>query len=291
MIESVPPIVKVLAAAVAFSALLATVVGRRGGKYRGLPGWGGFWVLFAPLLVTLSRGDRRLAFALLAAVMFGALRAYFSIAPVRNRDRWAILAAYLSIPFTLWPAYTGAIDAFLATVPVSLFLIVPVFLAIGPSQQQKGLLDAMGRTLLGVLFFVYCIAHLGLLVNEPQRGLLELFGLLALSAELPQRLAGRLSRGPGWWRPALGVTVSVVLAVGAGWWFGPWCGLIEEDGARAGFLVAAAVTMGGLVSNAVAQDLELSSSSSLFGRGVFLNRTVPTVYAVPVFFHYLNHFV
>jgi predicted CDP-diglyceride synthetase/phosphatidate cytidylyltransferase len=220
--------------------------------------------------------------------MFAALRAYFFVAPVRPRDRYAVLATYLSIPFALWPAFTGSHDAFLATVPVALFLFIPVFLSIGSSQE--GLLDSMGRTLLGVLFFVFCVAHLGLLVHQEPAGLLELFGVLVLASELPQRLFGRFQPGSGWVKPSAGIVVSVLFAVGIGFWIGPWCGLVEEDAARAGLLVVIAVTLGALVSGAVAQDLSQSQAASRLGRGAFLNRMVPAVYAAPVFFHYINHF-
>ena len=55
----------------------------------------------------------------------------------------------------------------------------------------------LGRVLLGVLSFVFCPAHLALLVHWPQSGLLELYGVLVLSAELPQRLVtGRSAQGP-----------------------------------------------------------------------------------------------
>lgn len=287
LLARIPPIDLALAAAVAAAAVLALLAGRRGGQFRALPGWGGFWVVLATILVCLSRANRVIAFAMLAALMFAALRAYFFVAPVRPRDRYAILASYLAIPFALWPAFAGHHDTFLATIPVALFLFIPVFLAIG--RVEAGLLDSMGRTLLGVLFFVFCLAHLGLISRQAHSGLLELFGILVLASELPQRLAGGFSRSK-WLRSIFGVVLGVFLTVGLGWELGPWCGLVEEDAARAGLLVVLAVTLGGQVSNAVAQDLALSSSSSRIGRGAILNRMVPAVYAAPVFFHYLNHF-
>jgi predicted CDP-diglyceride synthetase/phosphatidate cytidylyltransferase len=173
-------------------------------------------------------------------------------------------------------------------VPVTLFLVVPVFLSIGPSE--RGLLDAMGRTLLGVLFFVFCIAHLGLLADEPQPGLPQLFAILVIAAELPQRLLWRSHAERGWIKMMAGMLIGAVFAVALGFWLGPQCGLVEEDAGRAGLLVAIAVTLGAQVSDAVRHDLALSASSSSLGRGAFLTRSVPAVYAAPVFFHYLNHF-
>ena len=81
------------------------IAGRRGGQFRGLPGWGGSWILFGSALVCLSRFDRWVSFPLLAAMMFAAARSYFSVAPVRARDRYAILASYVSIPLALWPTF------------------------------------------------------------------------------------------------------------------------------------------------------------------------------------------
>jgi phosphatidate cytidylyltransferase len=288
MLQRVPEIVWPLIMAVLVAGLVALIWGRRGGRFRELPGWSAFWFLFAALLICLSRVAPSISFPLLAVWMFAALRSYFFVSPVRPRDRWAVLAAYLAIPLTLWPALIGAHDTFLATVPVSLFLLIPVFLAIGFSQE--GLLDSMGRTLLGVLFFVFCVAHLGLLVHMEPPGLLELFGILVLCAELPQRVIGRFRPGAGWVKPLGAILVSMMLATGVGYWLGPWIGLVKEDAARAGFIVFVAVTLGAVVGGAVALDLGQSKSEAWVGRGALLNRIVPAVYAAPVYFHYLNHF-
>jgi len=288
LLHRIPRIDGALAVAVAVTGCVALVWGRRGGRFRELPGWSGFWLLFGLLLVCLSRLPAWISFILLAMWMFAALRAYFFVAPVRPRDRYAILATYLAVPFALWPAFLASHDMFLATVPVTLFLVIPVFLSIGFAQE--GLLDSMGRTLLGVLFFVFCVAHLGLLVHQEPAGLLELFGVLVVCAELPQRLLGRFRPGAGWARPAVGIVLGILLAGAVGFLVGPWCGLVEEDAARAGILVAIAGTLGAMVAGAVALDLSQSPSAAWFGRGAFLNRMVPAVYAAPVYFHYLNHF-
>jgi 4'-phosphopantetheinyl transferase len=40
--------------------------------------------------------------------MFAALRQYFTLTPLRPQDRWAIVAAFVSIPLTLWPTWSGS---------------------------------------------------------------------------------------------------------------------------------------------------------------------------------------
>lgn len=277
-----------LAGVLVLVSLVAFLTRRRGGRFRGLPGWVGLWWFIAAVLVLLSRSDRRIAFPLLAFMMFASLRAYFSVAPVRPRDRYAILVSYLSIPLILWPAFTAATTLFLAVVPVLLFLVVPVFLVYGTTE--RGLLGSMGRMLIGVIFFVFCIAHLALFAGPAHRGLLELFGVLVLASELPQRLAGRLHPGTPWARPLAGVLVGMTLATVLGYVLSPLAGLASDHGGGVGWLVSLAVTLGAQVSEAVATDLELTSSAAVIGRGATMTRMVPAVYAAPVFFHYITYF-
>lgn len=295
-LESVPRIDIALALLVAIAAVIALSASRRGGRYRGLPGWIGFWVAFSGILLALDHLPVWVSFPMLAALMYFALRGYFFVAPVRSGDRYAVLASYLTIPLALYAAWAGSQEVFLAAVPVGLFLIIPAFVAAGPAQE--GMLDSMGRFLLGVLFFVYCTAHLALLADLQSSalpkatfsGLPQLFGVLVLGAELPQRLTSRIQHGAGWMRPTIGIVGSLVLASALGFVLGESAGLIKEDGAKAGLLVAVAVTLGSMVSNSVARDLNLDSTAERIGRGAYLDRTAPAVYAAPVLFHYLNTF-
>ncbi len=284
LLFGIPKMVWLLAAGLGVCGLVVLTMRRRGGRFRGLPGWLGFWALFAGILVSLSRLWPWVSLSMLGLVMFATLRRYFFLAPVRPRDRYAMLAAYLAIPLAL----AVEPDTFFATVPVALFLLFPVLLSAG--RPQEGLLESMGRILLGVTLFVFCMGHLGLLVRWEQAGLLELFGVMVLAAELPGRLTGRLRQGGTWARSAIGVVSGVVLASGLGFWAGPWVGVVEEDGARAGALVAIGVTMGALVSEAIMRDLSPLTATGRVGRWAFLDRAIPAVYAAPVFFHYLNHF-
>jgi len=282
---------RALIAAVVVALLASLLTGRRGGRFRGLSGWAFFWVGLAVLLACLEHARHWVSFPLLAALMFASLRAYFFVAPVRPADRRAIIASYVAIPLVLYPVFINSVSMFLATVPALLFLLAPLFVALGP--RSRGLLDSIGRTLLGVIFFIFCTAHLGLLAQlaEVRHGILGLFGVLVLSAELVQRLLGRVRPGRGKTLPLLGVALSLLFVTAIGFWLGPVCGLSDDDGARAAFLVGLAVTAGAVVSDAVSDDLDISSSATRLGRGAFLDRAIPAVYAAPVFYHYLNHFV
>ncbi len=284
----VPMIILALAMSLLLAAAFAFIVGRRGGRWRELPGWVGFWVFFGAVLVCLSRADPWMSFPLLALVMFFALKEYFHLAAVRPQDRWAILASYVAIPVSLYPAFMDSYGLFSALVPVGLMFLLPALLS--ASTRQSGLLDAMGRLLLGALVFVFGAAHLGLMAHQP-RGRLELFAILVLAAELPQRIAGRFRLGAPVLRPAAGVAVALALCAAVGWWLGTPGAMTPLHGSIAGLLVAVAVTAGALVAEAVSQDLGLAASAGRMGRGAFLDRSIPALYAAPLYFHYLKYFV
>ena len=283
--HGIPTIVTALVASLAIVAPYALLMGRRGGRYRALPGWLFAWVQFAVMLVLLSRLPRMYSFPVLGIVMFIALKQYFFLTPLRPQDRWGIFATYVAVPLALWPAWVGSFDLLSSATGIGLFLLIPVLLSVTP--RQPGLLDALGRVLLGVIVFVFCAAHIGLLTHQPD-GRLELFGITGLFADLPQRLTGRIKPGEERTQPVLGLAVSIALAVGLGAIFGPKAGTTTLQGGVAGGLVALAMAGGSLVSDAVAQDLSRTASDAMLGRAAFLDRTIPALFAAPVYYHYLQ---
>jgi phosphatidate cytidylyltransferase len=281
----VPKLVVIFVAALVVVAPFAVLAGRRGGRYRALPGWIAAWAQFAVLIVALSRLAPMISFPFLGLVMFVALKQYFTLTPLRPQDRWAILIAYLSIPLALWPTWAGSFGLLSAATVIGLFLLIPVLLSVVP--RQPGLLDALGRLLLGVLVFVFCAAHFGLMTRLPA-GSLELFGVTALLADLPQRLTGRIRPGDERVRPFVGVVASVAIASATGALLAPLAATAPLHGGVAGALVALAMAGGSLVSDAVAQDLLRTQSDAMLGRAAFLDRTLPAIYAAPIFYHYLR---
>lgn len=279
-------ILLVLVASVLFVLLISLAMGTRGGRYRALPGWGVFWILFGALLVVLGRVTPWVSLPLLGAVMFLSIREYSFLAPLRRQDRWATLLIYVSIPGFLYPVFIDNYGGFLATILLYLFLFLPSILSLG--APQEGLLDSLGRVMLGVLVFVFSTAHLGFLIHMPL-GSLEWFGILVLASELPQRLTGRLRFRKGVLRSLVGTLFSFALAAGAGAWLGPTFGISAAMGGIGGAMVALAVTAGGVVTEAVARDLALSPSAARVGRAALLDRLTPVVYAAPLFYHFLDY--
>ena len=282
----VPDSIVFLAVAVAVVGFVSLAVRGRGGRFRTLPMWAGFWIGFGLLLIMLSLAPRWISMPLLAAVMFASLRTYFFVAPMRLKDRYSVLLAYATIPLILWPVYVGNVDLFFNVVPVTLFLVFPAVFSIG--HDHSGLLDSMGRGMLGVLFFLYCGAYLGLMTHLDQ-GVLPLFGILVLSAELPQRMAGGRMPGRFLGRLVLGALIAGAIGylLARQFGVGDWVGLNANQVALGAAFISLAVTMAHLVTNGIATDLEMNAPSTLMGRGVFLGRIVPAVYAAPFFYYYL----
>jgi predicted CDP-diglyceride synthetase/phosphatidate cytidylyltransferase len=154
---------------------------------------------------------------------------------------------------------------------------------------QGGTFEATGRVFLGLLAFVFCAGHLGLMIDHGGGGEAETFGILVLAAELPQRLAGRARAGEGTLRPALGILAGAGLAALAGATIGPLGGLAPVRGAVTGALVAAGAAAGSFFAEAAAQDLSLGAPASRVGREAFLDRTLPALLAAPFFFYFANH--
>ena len=70
LLNRIPTIDWTLALAVAAAGFVALVSRRRGGRFRALPGWSGFWVGYAIILICLSRASRWVSYPLLAILMF-----------------------------------------------------------------------------------------------------------------------------------------------------------------------------------------------------------------------------
>ncbi|MDX1389546.1 MAG: hypothetical protein R3344_10180 [Acidobacteriota bacterium] len=283
MDQEIPDISVVFAATVLVVVLVSLLVGSRGGRYRAVRGWGIYWIFIAAFLVVIERAPLWISLLLLGIVMFGSIREYSFLAPLRRQDRWATLLVYLSIPAILYAVFIDSYVGFLAAILLYLFLFLPGILSLGTTQQ--GLLDSLGRVLLGVLIFVFCGAHLGFLVHEPT-GSLEWFGILVIATDLPQREAGRLRTENGVLRSIAGAVLGFAFAAGFGAWLAPAFGYSVVRGAVGGAVVAFAVTIGGIVTRGVARDLSMPP----VGRAAFLDRVTPMVYAAPLFYHFLDYY-
>jgi phosphatidate cytidylyltransferase len=262
------------------AAIVALALAPRGGRLRALPGWVGFWAVLTAVLAVLTRVPHAAAVTVIGILMFLALREYFFLVPLRAQDRFAILAAYLSIPIALLPELSERLAPLRYVIPAGLVAGFPVLLAV--RSRGAGWFES-----LGIVVFLVAASHLSQVVNALSPGRVALFAMLALAGELPQRITGRFRPGEGVLRPLAGLLAGAAAAALVGVFAGPLYGVPLRGGAIVGVLVALGTAAGALVAGAVAQDLDLQGPSARHGRGAVLDRAFPAAYAAPLFVHSL----
>jgi phosphatidate cytidylyltransferase len=267
------------------AAIVALALAPRGGRLRALPGWVGFWAVLTAVLAVLTRVPHTAAVTVIGILMFLALREYFFLVPLRAQDRFAILAAYLSIPVALLPELSERLAPLRYVIPAGLIAGFPVLLAV--RSRGAGWFESLGRVLAAIVVFLVAASHLSQVVSTLAPGRVALFAMLALAGELPQRITGRFRPGEGVLRPLAGLLAGAAAAALVGVFAGPLYGVPLRGAAIVGVLVALGTAAGALVAGAVAQDLDLQGPAARHGRGAVLDRAFPAAYAAPLFVHSL----
>ena len=120
-----------------------------------------------------------------ALASFFALREFVSLTPIKSSDHWAlVLAFYLVIPAQYVLLGFGRASVFATFIPVYVFLLLPVVVAI--RQDTERFLERVAKVQWGLMISVYCISHAPAIATLPIKGyegrgpLLLLFFLLVL---------------------------------------------------------------------------------------------------------------
>ncbi len=142
------------------------------------------WSLLAVFTVAFAIGPHALLVVFALASYF-ALREFLSLTPIKPSDHWALVFAfYLVIPFQYLLLGYGRTTMFMVFIPVYVFLLLPVNMAI--KRNTHLYLQRVAKVQWGLMISVYCISHAPALVTLPIRGyegrgpLLLLFFLLVL---------------------------------------------------------------------------------------------------------------
>jgi phosphatidate cytidylyltransferase len=251
------------------------------------------WSLLAVFTVAFAIGPNALL-VVFALASFFALREFVSLTPTKPSDHWALVFAfYLVIPVQYVLLSFGRTSLFTVFIPVYVFLLLPVIVAI--KQDTELYLQRVAKVQWGMMISVYCISHAPALATLPIKGyegrgpLLLLFFLLVLFlTDLLQIVASAALDGRPL-RSNANKTGRGVLAGGAGgvvlgtllWWmtpFGWWqAGLMSAVIVGAGF-------MGGVVLSSVKRSLGAREwdTDVVLTRGV-LERLDALTFAAPVF--------
>jgi phosphatidate cytidylyltransferase len=251
------------------------------------------WSLLAVFTVAFAIGPNALL-VVFALASFFALREFVSLTPTKPSDHWALVFAfYLVIPVQYVLLSFGRTSLFTVFIPVYVFLLLPVIVAI--KQDTELYLQRVAKVQWGMMISVYCISHAPALATLPIKGyegrgpLLLLFFLLVLFlTDLLQIVASAALDGRPL-RSNANKTGRGVLAGGAGgvvlgtllWWMTPFAwwqaGLMSAVIVGAGF-------MGGVVLSSVKRSLGAREwdTDVVLTRGV-LERLDALTFAAPVF--------
>ena len=253
------------------------------------------WSIVALFSIAFALGTGALLFVF-ALVSFFALRNFVSLTPIRPADHWAlVIAFYVVTPLQYILIGLGNIGVFTVFIPVYVFLLLPVVMAL--KQDNERYLERVAKVQWGLMICVYCISSAPAIVvlSGPEFGprgplLLAYFLLVLYVADLAQVVASAALGGtslrsdPN--RTWAGVMVAAVVAGVMGtalWWMTPfrwWQSTLMS------LIVAAAGFMGSVVLSSVKKSLGARDwDTGIVGVRAVLDRLDALAFAAPVFFH------
>ena len=194
----------------------------------------GSWSVLAVFTIAFALGPVALL-VVFALASFFALREFVSLTPIKSSDHWALVVAfYLVIPAQYILLGFGRASVFSTFIPVYVFLLLPVVVAI--RQDTERFLERVAKVQWGLMISVYCISHAPAIATLPIKGnegrgpLLLLFFLLVLFlTDVLQIVFSAALNGPAL-KSNPNKTVNGVLAGSAGgalvgtllWWMTPF---------------------------------------------------------------------
>ena len=228
--------------------------------------WGGFgWAVWLVALLSLA-----------------ALREYLSLADLRPEDRWAMLACYLAVPLVFRLVQTDWYGFFIVSVPVWVFVLVPVLAAAG-GRETRGLVFSIGALDFGLFLLVYCLAHFVYLARfSPALALLVL--LAALLCDALFRMVRRAGGGGLLTLVASWPPVFLLAAV-----LGRPAGLTGFQVLWLTAMLPPLVLLGDFTLSRVETDLGIDATQLEPGRGRLIHGLRPLLFAAPIVFHTLRY--
>ncbi len=223
-----------------------------------------------------------LAIWIMAFFAFLALREYFSLLDLRLEDRWAILGAYLAVPFMVYFIFIDWYGLFIISIPVYVFLVIPFLAALG-GGEGRGIVYSIGALDFGLFLFVYCMGHLGYLAFFSVRMALLLVMAVALCDLLCRFLPLR--------HPAPRFILGALLVGTGAWALSPWTGIPRIHSLTLGAIIPFLVQAGHFTLRAIESDLGVRADALEPGRGLVLDSLKAYLFSAPIVFHYLRWFL
>jgi phosphatidate cytidylyltransferase len=253
------------------------------------------WSIVAVFSVAFALGTGALLFVF-AVVSFFALRNFVSLTPIRPADHWAlVLAFYVVTPLQYVLIGTGRTGLFTVFIPVYVFLLLPVVMAL--KQDTERYLERVAKVQWGLMICVYCVSHAPAIaqLGGPEIGergplLLVYFLLVLYVADLAQVITSAVVGGTPlksdpsrtWAGVMVAATVAGLLGT-ALWWMTPyrwWQSTLMS------IIIAASGFFGSVVLSSVKKSLGARDwDTGIVGVRAVLDRLDALAFAAPVCFH------
>ncbi len=274
------------------------------------PGYLGYLWAFLLVFAVADWVSFTVAVWITALISFRALREYFSLMDWRPTDRWAVLVAYLAIPFMIYLIQIDWYGFFIVSIPVYVFLVIPFLVALGDRagridrrddhqrdahqpdarpqdnydhdvyRQGEGTVMSIGAIDFGVFFCVYCLGHIAYLAYF-STWMAMLLVLSVAGSNAVMKFTASHGRLPGY---LLSNVVTLALAL----LLMTWTGIPLGPSLFVGVLIPVLVQMGGITISALERDLGISAADLEPGRGRVLDAVQPYCFVAPIVFHYLR---
>ena len=278
-----------------------------------------WWWMIAIFSLAISV-HKLVSFIFLGLLCFTSLREFYSLVPMNRfkntptlnySDRIPIFFSYLAIPVIIFLAYIKWYDLFIITVPVYLFLFIPILFVI--QNRTENVIYSMGYIVLGFMFFVYNFGHCLFLINLGAMLLLFCFALTEardvisfwigksltkitegkntfVSTVLNSKIAPGVSPNKTWSAGLLSAVLTGILAIV----FVPimprinGCVFSIKIAFIAGILIGILGQLGDLVFSMIKRDAGKKDSGSLLpGHGGIIDRVDSLIFTIPVTFHFI----
>jgi phosphatidate cytidylyltransferase len=224
----------------------------------------------------------------LAALSFAALREYFTLVDLRLQDRWAVLGAYLAIPFMTYYIQIDWYGMFIISIPVYAFLGIPFLVALG-GREYQGTVFSIGAIDFGLFLLVYCVGHIGYLSLQSTWRAVFLVGAVAAS-DLVARVVALRESGP-WLRGAVRAVSALPLTIGLAILLANWARFPLAHALALGALVPVLVAFAHPPLRLIEIDLGIEDRDLHPGKGQILDGIKSYAYAAPIVFHYCRYYL
>ena len=258
-----------------------------------------WWVIVISCTLALLFGRPGVA-ALFGFVSFLALREFVALISVRAGDRVILFwVTCTTLPLQYWLAVSGWRDGFAVLIPVGVFTLIPVAMAM--CGEAESFLERAALILFGWMTCVFGVSHASALLALPLPGegprVLALNLLAVQLSDVSQylwgkalghrKIAPRISPNKTWEGFVGGVGTATAIGAALSWVtpFSHW------QAAGMSLIVTLLGFAGGLVMSAIKRDRGVKDYGTLIqGHGGVLDRVDSVCFSAPVFYYLTRTF-